>query len=170
MSHHGNHLSHHYLKPGEMFIAQKPTIVATLLGSCVAVAMFHPQRRVGAICHGLLPSCRDNDASKCDRNCLFGFKFMDCSIRRMLEQFNALGIFHNELEIKVFGGSDMFGVPETKGQRMTIGKQNVLVTKSILEEAGLKVQAADIGGQQGRKIYFYTHTGEILLKRLNNRS
>ncbi len=169
MRHYGSHLPHHYLKPGEMFITQEPTVVTTLLGSCVAVTMFHPRRRIGAICHGLLPSCRDSDASLCTRNCTVGFKFMDCVIQRMLEQFKAFGMKAGEMEIKVFGGADMFGVPGTNGHRMTIGRQNISVTRRILEEARLSVLAEDVGGERGRKIFFYTHTGEILLKRLNER-
>jgi chemotaxis protein CheD len=169
MRHYGSHLPHHYLKPGEMFITQEPTLVTTLLGSCVAVTMFHPRRRVGAICHGLLPTCRDSDAALCTRNCALGFKFMDCSIQRMLEQFKAFGMKPREMEIKVFGGADMFGVTEANGQRMTIGRQNVAVTMRIFRDAGLSVLVEDVGGERGRKIFFYTHSGEILLKRLNDR-
>lgn len=165
----GSHLPHHYLKPGEMFIAQQPTVVTTLLGSCVAVTMFHPGRRIGAICHGLLPSCRECNASRCDRNCFFSFKYMDCSIRRMFEQFTAYGVKPGELEIKVFGGADMFGDPGSNGRRMTIGRQNVTITKKIMKNAMLQILAEDVGGERGRKIFFCTHTGEVLLKRLNNR-
>ena len=165
----GKHLPHHYLKPGGVFIAQEPTVVTTLLGSCVAVTMFHPRRRIGAICHGLLPSCREGDAGQCDRNCVFSFKFMDCSIRRMLEKFKAVGITPREMEIKLFGGADMFGVPETDDRRMTIGRQNVTITRQILDDERLPVLVEDVGGERGRKIFFYTHTGEILLKRLSNR-
>ncbi len=167
MRHYGSHLPHHYLKPGEMFITQEPTLVTTLLGSCVAVTMFHSRRRIGAICHGLLPSCRENDATLCTKNCAYGFKFMDCSIQRMLEQFKAFGMKSAEVEIKMFGGADMFGVPGGNGQRMTVGMQNILMSRKALSDAGLSVQVEDVGGERGRKIIFYTHTGEVLLKRLN---
>ena len=169
MRHDGSHLPHHYLKPGEMFFSQQPTIVTTLLGSCVAVTMFHAKRGIGAICHGLLPYCREADARRCGQDCFFSFKYMDCSIRRMFEQFKAYGIQPGDLEIKMFGGADMFGVSESDGRRMTIGRQNLLVTKKIMKDEMIRIAAEDVGGERGRKIFFFTHTGEVLLKRLNNR-
>ncbi len=159
-----------YLKPGEMYFFGQPTLVVTVLGSCLSVTMFHRPTGIGAICHGLLPSCRDTNAALCTKNCSAGFKYMDCSIQRMLEQFRALGMKPAEMEIKVFGGADMFGVPGNNGQRMTIGLQNVSITRKILQAAGISVLAEDVGGERGRKIFFYTHTGEVLLKRLNGRN
>ena len=82
----------HYLKPGEMHLAMEPTVISTLLGSCVSVTMFHPQRRIGAICHGLLPACREGRACQCQRGCENGLKNMACSIRIMFDRFRTLGI------------------------------------------------------------------------------
>ena len=167
MSHHRfGTLPGHYLKPGEMYLAVEPTVISTLLGSCVSVTMFHPGRRIGAICHGLLPECRESGSCHCVKGCGNGFKNMSCSIRLMLERFRALGIPPGELEVKVFGGSDMFEVGESEGGRPTVGRQNMAITLRLLAEAGIKLKARDLGGERGRKIYFYSHTGEVLLKRL----
>jgi chemotaxis protein CheD len=32
----------------------------------------------------------------------------------------------------------------------------------------MKITASDLGGPRGRKIFFYSHTGEVLLKRLHS--
>jgi chemotaxis protein CheD len=36
-----------------------------------------------------------------------------------------------------------------------------------LKSEGLQLHVVDVGGLQGRKIFFNTHTGEVLLKRLS---
>lgn len=160
----------HYLKPGEMFLATEPMVISTLLGSCVSITMFHPVRKIGAMCHGLLPSCRESGNCQCEEECHNGFRNMTCSIRLMLDRFKALGISSRELEVKLFGGSDMFEANGEKSKKPTVGRQNIAVTLDILKEAQIRISASDLGGERGRKIYFFTHTGEVLLKRLRKGS
>ena len=44
-----------FLLPGEMHFARQPTVISTLLGSCVAVALSDGRRRWGGMNHYLLP-------------------------------------------------------------------------------------------------------------------
>jgi chemotaxis protein CheD len=151
-----------YLKPAEIHITDKPSIVKTVLGSCVSVTLFHHRSKVGAICHALLPYCRGNTA--CKDGCAEGFKYVDCSIRHMLGQFRSLGIGLQEIEVKLFGGADMFIA--RAGERETVGAQNIVAALRIIAREHLHLCASDTGGNQGRRIFFYPHTGEIFLKRL----
>ncbi|KAF0217441.1 MAG: chemotaxis protein [Geobacteraceae bacterium] len=163
MDPHKTKLPFHYLKPGEMFLGENPTLVTTLLGSCVSITMYSQRFRVGAICHGLLPSCRGK--GRCD--CTESFRYVDCSIRQMMGGFHQLGIVREEIEVKVFGGSDMFSSDEKTGISIAVGTQNVEMALKVIEREGLRLLVSDVGGSRGRKIFFYTHTGEVLLKRLN---
>jgi len=130
-------------------------VVSTVLGSCIAVSLFSPRLAVGAICHALLPNGR----------CEGGFfKYVDGSILFMLERLERLGINHDEIEAKLFGGADMFGV-ESRPAR-SVGRQNLLAARDFLATKGIGLAASDVGGRQGRKLLFYPHTGEILLKKL----
>lgn len=144
-----------YLKPGELAVAERPALVSTVLGSCVAVTLFSPRLGVGAICHAMLPLAAGRD----------GFKYVDSSLMHMLAQFARLQVPKRELTVKLFGGGDMFesGLP-TGG--VSVGQQNIQAATTLLRQQGLPVVAADTGGRQGRKLLFYTHTGEVLLKRL----
>lgn len=144
-----------YLKPGELAVAERPALVSTVLGSCVAVTLFSPRLGVGAICHAMLPLAAGRD----------GFKYVDSSLMHMLAQFARLQVPKRELTVKLFGGADMFesGLP-TGG--VSVGQQNIQAATTLLRQQGLPVVAADTGGRQGRKLLFYTHTGEVLLKRL----
>ncbi len=152
------------LKPGEMFITDKPCAVSTLLGSCVAVTMFSRRLGVGAICHALLPSCSQNKQCDCRDE---RFRYVDCSVRGMLEAFKGLGITATEIETKLFGGSDMFLVKDGPDSKASVGRQNIAKAREILTAAVGCVAAADVGGVQGRKIVFYACSGEVFLKRLN---
>lgn len=158
----GRDIPFHYLKPGEMLFGDTPTLVSTLLGSCVSITMFNWRLRIGAICHGLLPICREKNSCNCNE----GYRYVECSIRLMLQEFGQRGVLKKELEVKVFGGSDMFSLKETSTPQATVGKQNIMMAIQVLEEEGIKISASDLGGGRGRKIFFYTNTGEVLLKRL----
>jgi len=149
-----------FLKPGEMVVSSEPMLVTTLLGSCVAVTMFSPRLRLGAICHALLPSCRrDQPCSHHDSG-----KYVECAVALMRGELNARGVPDSEIEAKLFGGSDMFALLD--GRRLSVGRQNIEMALQVLEAASLRVVTRDLGGPRGRKIIFHTHTGEVYLKRL----
>ncbi len=153
-----------YLKPGEIHIAEHPAIVQTVLGSCVSVTLFSSRLSLGSICHGLLPRCPVK--AKCDGNCTEGFKYIECSINAMIEKFRRFGIGISEIDAKVFGGADMFDVREIGGVAKTVGFQNITTALRVMQQEGIRVVARDVGGTHGRKILFYPHTGEVLMKRV----
>ena len=150
-----------FLKPGQMMVSSVPTLVTTLLGSCIAVTLFCPRTRFGAICHAQLPSC--GNPAGCSPEDLSHAKYVECAIMLMLKRLHAHGVANKELQAKVFGGSDMF---EGNGRVRGVGKQNAEMSLKVLEREGVRVVRKDLGGERGRKIIFHTDTGEVLLKRL----
>ena len=44
-----------FLQPGELWFGDEQTRIRTVLGSCVATVLWHPQRRIGGMCHFMLP-------------------------------------------------------------------------------------------------------------------
>jgi chemotaxis protein CheD len=126
--------------------------------------MFITRIEVGAICHGMLPNCRSKNS--CVGECAERFKYVDCSIKRMLGLFEKMNIGKSEIVVKIFGGADMFDVGEVR-QHLTVGRQNIDSARRLISSNGLKVVASDIGGVNGRKIIFHTHTGEVFLRRIN---
>lgn len=149
-----------FLKPGQIMVSSEPLLVTTLLGSCVAVTMFSPGRRLGGICHAQLPS--DGHPPRTEGRKDPG-KFVDSAIVEMLARFAAKGALRGELEVKIFGGSDMF---DAHGRLRSVGRQNTEMALRVLEREGVKVANQDLGGERGRKIIFHTHTGAVFLKRL----
>jgi chemotaxis protein CheD len=155
-----------YLKAGEMHYSDKPSLVITVLGSCLSVTMHDRRTGVGGICHGLLPVC--SDQAHCPAGCSQGFRFVDCSIRQMLRLFENAGSRRRDMEVKCFGGADMFSRRIEKTCVVSVGRQNITTAEETLTREGLRIVKQDVGGLGGRKIFFYTHTGEVLLKRLSS--
>ena len=151
-----------YLHPGEICVSREPKRVITVLGSCVSLTMFSPRLKAGAICHGTLPRCRSK--KECRSLCIEAFKFMDCAIFYMLDTFAEFGVARNEIEFKVFGGADTLVSKSSN----SIGRQNVKITLDILGREKIGVKAADVGDSFGRKLIFFTHTGEVYMKRLKS--
>jgi chemotaxis protein CheD len=156
-----------YLKAGEIVISQDPSVVLTVLGSCLSVTMFHRRSGIGAICHSLLPQCAE--AARCSRECSEPGKYVECSVRTLVKRFHQIGISSRELEVKVFGGADMFGPKSPLQGMISVGKQNVAIALQVMEKEGLSILSMDVGGIQGRKLFFHTHAGDVFLKRLSPR-
>lgn len=142
-----------YLRPGELYVGEQPTIVSTLLGSCVSITMFSQRFGMGAICHAILPEGPSDDA----------FRYVDGSILHMVGRFVQLGLSRNQLEVKMFGGADLMATPGT----ISVGRRNIQLAREVLATERLTLRAEDTGGNRGRKIIFHTHTGEVWLRRLN---
>ncbi len=151
-----------YLKAGELCFFRKSTLVITVLGSCLAVTMHSPRASAGCICHALLPSCERQGACI---GCKERFRYVDCAIRAMVKHFERLGVERSELEVKCFGGANIFR-RGAGAAALSVGRQNIVAAKKIIRSEGLTLAAEDVGGRAGRKIFFYTDTGEVLLKRL----
>jgi chemotaxis protein CheD len=153
-----------YLKSAELHVSDKPSSVMTVLGSCLSVTMFHRKARVGAICHGLLPKCRER--AVCSRPCAERAKYVECAIEMMVKLFDDNTLKRSEIEVKVFGGADMFSMRLSGKNSISVGRQNIEIAQQTLEKAGMRAIAMDVGGTTGRKLFFNTATGDVLMKRL----
>ncbi len=153
-----------YLKAGEMHYADRPSVVVTVLGSCLSVTMFDRKSGNGGICHGLLPACEDR--TSCTPGCRAAFRYVECSITQMLRLFDKTGSRRRDIEVKCFGGADMFTRKIEKKGIVSVGRQNITTAEQVLSREGFRIVKQDVGGLGGRKLFFYTHTGEVLLKRL----
>ena len=149
-----------FLKPGQIVVSSHPLLVTTLLGSCVAVTMFCQRLKTGGICHAQLPTCREKEAE----GRAHPGRYMDSALSEMLARLLERGVLAGELEVKVFGGSDMF---QGRGRGRAVGRQNAEMALAVLARESIKVANQDLYGERGRKIIFHTHTGAVFLKRLN---
>jgi len=145
------------LSPGELYFSREPAIVRTLLGSCVAITLWHPRQRMGGMCHYLLT---DRSHYKRNDNHPPGYYATD-AIKYFLEQAKRSGCHPREFEVKLFGGGNMFDGIQARMSSINVAQVNVSEGHRLLEENGFSVKTADVGGVRYRKIYFELASGDV---------
>jgi len=86
----------------------------------------------------------------------------------MVEWFISRGVKDHEIILKVFGGGDMLPIEAPLIHSKTIGGQNISSALHLMAGKHFKISAIDLGGESGRKLFFYTDTGDVLVKRIKN--
>jgi chemotaxis protein CheD len=152
----------HFLGIGDVVFGKAPASIITVLGSCVAITMYDPKLRLGAICHAALPKCLDQ---QCHSNCCKPGKHVACAVRVMLRQFARQGIRPNDIQVKIFGGAEMFAAQNNKTPLFAIGSMNDEAARRALQQEGLIVQAMDTGGTSKRKVTFDMSTGKVMVEK-----
>ena len=145
-----------YLHPGQVFVATEPAAVTTILGSCVAVCLWEPALGIGGINHYLLPAGSRAGST--------GPRYGNIAIEQLLEKLERAGTRRAHLQAKVFGGACVLDA--MRGKENHLGAKNVEIARIALAGAGIPVMASDVGGGRGRKLIFYPHDGNALIKLL----
>ena len=149
----------YFLQPGEFQFSDDPDVrMRTLLGSCVAMTMWHPVRRYGGMCHYMLPTRGARRTGELDG------RFGDEAYLMFLNEAIRFGTDPNEYEIKLFGGGDMFPSVNKSDNRQAIGKQNVQAGLGILALHGQPVKASHVGGEGHRIVMFDLWDGSVWVK------
>jgi chemotaxis protein CheD len=161
-------LSEVYLQPGEMFLAREPTVIRTLLGSCVGVTFWSERLGIGALCHAMLPKSPDG----CSRDLPpeVGYRYVDFCIRDLARRFDELGAHRSEVQVKVFGGADVLLGSKDAPIRDTVGSINCDTALETLRAEGFQIAASSLRGKSGLNIRFNTGNGEVQLRRLKHAS
>lgn len=151
---------HVHLKIGECIFTKKPILISTVLGSCVAVTFYDPKSHASAMFHAMLPDSRmeKNPGKSC--------KYVDTSIDGIMARFARLGIKPGRLVAKLFGGAFTIQ-PERKvtlRNVVDVGAKNVDMARIKLKEYNLDIASENVLGEHGRKVFFYTGTGEVWMK------
>jgi chemotaxis protein CheD len=130
------------------------TVIATVgLGSCVAIALYDPATRVGALAHVLLPS-ESMARDKTNRA-----KFPSAAVPMLLAEMKGLGS-NGGVGARLVGGASMFASLLPTGG-VNIGERNVTASRAALAAAGVPLLAEDVGGDYGRSVYFHLADGRI---------
>jgi len=146
-------------------IARSPALLKSYgLGSCVGVALYDPQTRIGGLAHILLPawSKAKKRAGDLPRNPM---KYADLALERLQEHLIEEGCAQERLEAKIAGGANMFSSlfpnPSQGPVKPTIGDRNVRAVKENLKRLGIPLRGEDVGGEEGRTLELDTSTGAL---------
>lgn len=137
------------LQPGEWFFGTNHTAISTLLGSCVALTVWHPILHCGGMCHYLLPRSPKKDPMMIP-SARYGhdaLQFLYCA----MVEVAPLSEFH----VSCFGGAEIF-----VGNH-NVGRGNVDIARQWMELHHIIPHRLEAGGRKGRKIRLDLNNGNI---------
>ena len=111
------------------------------LGSCIGLALTDAQTGVAGLAHVVLPAAPDGvDVSAAPA------KYADSAVPALVAAMVGVGARRRRLRAVVVGGAQMFPTG------LDIGARNASAISRALAEAGIPLQASDLGGTRGRTI------------------
>lgn len=134
--------------------------LATLgLGSCVAICLHDPVAKVAGMAHVLLPN------KSLSRNAENPAKFPQSAVPLLVEKMEGLGAEKSRLTARLVGGASMFGNLSPSGA-VQMGERNVVASRQVLEEQGIKITAEATGGTTGRSVRLQAVDGALFIRTL----
>jgi chemotaxis receptor (MCP) glutamine deamidase CheD len=135
---------------GEVATSSEPCDMDTVLGSCVAVCLHEPARRIGGMNHILLPGKNLNRV-----NTRYGIYAMELLINELMKR----GADRKKIIAKAFGGACV--LPGM--QQLPIGDHNALFVREFLATERIPLVAQRFGGKQAVLVRFRTDTGKAVV-------
>ncbi len=146
-------LCEYQLKPGYIFLSKTPVVISTIVGSCVAVALWDSQISCGGMVHYLYPLAKAGVTPTA--------KYGNVAVSHLVEMFFQEGASRETMKAQLFGGAS-----NGKANR-AIAEENVSVARQVLDRNGIKIVSEDIGGGMGRKLIYNTMTNETIVYKAN---
>lgn len=142
---------------GEYFASNQDVVIHTVLGSCVAVCLYDPEKKIGGMNHILMPF--NPDIHNYDASARYGINAMELLINAIMR----LGGNREKMVAKTFGGANiLMALSRENG----VGERNVEFVVDFLRAEKIKILGRDFGGHDSRKIFFHIATGDVFLKRI----
>jgi chemotaxis protein CheD len=149
-----------FLRPGELWFGGGDIRVRTLLGSCVAVTLWHPQARIGGMCHYMTPSRPAGTTVQ-----ELSGRYADEALLILLDGVDAHGTRPEEYQVKMFGGGSQFAVPA--GSPVDVAAWNVEAGLQLLEAHGLRLSAMHLGGTGHRQVILDIDRGDVWMRHVD---
>jgi two-component system chemotaxis response regulator CheB len=146
-----------FILPGEYFISKQPHIISTLLGSCVAVCLYHPVHKFGGMNHYMLPSSPNKERSG---------KYGDYAIAVLLQFFERTLGSLNGLQAIVSGGARVI---ESMTAGPQIGLRNIETARQILGKHQIPIIKENTGGTVGMKLHYQNWDNHLTIEEMDKK-
>lgn len=150
-----------YLAPGEFRFATCPTRLRTILGSCVAITLWHPERKIGGMCHFMLPGRVRRSA---DFKGILNGMYADEAIELFIRKARAHHTDPEDYQLKLFGGGEMFPELQRQVPFGDVARMNVNAALEIAALYRLDLIAQDMGSTGHRSIIFDLCSGDVWVR------
>jgi len=139
----------------DLGVGKSPSILRTILGSCIGICIYDTSTRIGGLSHIMLPTSKKNAANP--------RKYADSAIPLLVEDMMRAGAMRNSMIAKIFGVLEHRSSTENSFMG-DIGRNNIVSVQQILSGMNLRIVSSDVGGDYGRTIDFYLESGEVKIK------
>jgi chemotaxis protein CheD len=146
-----------FLRPGDLYFGDSSTRIRTLLGSCVAVTLWHPRALLGGMCHFVVPS---RPAPEWPHE-LEG-RYADEALLLLLHEIRATATSPGEYEVKMFGGGRQFS--GISGRSLDVAARNVEAGLELLQLHGLSLTSMHLGGTGHRQVVLDVWSGDVWMR------
>ena len=146
--------------PGECCASAEDEFIATLLGSCISVVLYDPERRIAGMNHFMLPGRITSAELKSDD--VRSGKYGVTAMKELLQKMTALGAKKENLTAKIFGGGNVIDMTRPQGP---VSEGNIRLARIMVELEDIPILHEDIGGRFTRKIILEVPTGKVFLKK-----
>ncbi len=140
----------------DMRISNNPedVLVTYSLGSCVAIVLYDPYKKIGGMIHVMLPD------SSIDKNPeLNPCKYVDLGVPILFKEMFKFGCKRGTLITSVIGGSNVMD----KNKFFNIGERNFLAVRKILWRNNVIINKEDTGGNKSRTVRLYMDSGKVVI-------
>lgn len=142
-----------HVHAGDIVVGGPEDELRAILGSCVAVTLWHPLRRIGVMSHIVLPAHRGGQRRKGAP--AEDTRFADEAWRAMQKSLREHGISVTECQCKLFGGAQVFA------SGSEVGGDNVRALRDLLGQSGLTIVREHVEGTGHRVLRFMVGTGDV---------
>ena len=132
------------------------TLLTVGLGSCVGIALYARDARVGALAHALLPNVNLSTERAS------AGKYPATAIPAMVRRMRELGA-EGEIHARLVGGASMFA-PMLAPGALSLGSRNVAAAHAACAAAEIQIVGQEVGGSHGRSVFFDVARGELLVR------
>lgn len=148
-----------FLKPGEFHFGHRDTRIRTLLGSCVAITLWHPQLLIGGMCHYLLP----NPGAGRSLDKLDG-RYADQAVQLFMRELTRTGTRPEQYQVKLFGGGNQFPLLAQGATGGKVPERNIEAGLRLLVDHGFRIEAQHVGSTGHRTLVLELWSGDVWLK------
>ncbi len=127
------------------------TLVTYALGSCIAVMVHDPLRKVAGMIHYMLPLSETSTEKAAQRPAMFA----DTGIPLLFKTMYGFGCDKKGLVVKVAGGGALY---DDQGL-FSIGKRNYTVLRKLFWKNGIIIASEDVGGARSRTVRLQVLSG-----------
>lgn len=151
-----------FLQPGDFYFGDENTRIRTLLGSCVAITLWHPALRIGGMCHYMLPKRPIRREGSCPAP---DGRYAEDVIKMFMAEIARARTRAAEYHVKLFGGGRMFALTSASNRHTSIADANIAFGRAAMAQCGFKSVAEDLGGDTHRNVILDVWSGDVWVRK-----